>query len=411
MGVRAQVVRAPRVALAEAPEDLRGRALEEHGLAQLLRLMLVEPGEQQHALDEAVEMLRGVGDVGADRPGLGRVQLGPDEHPAHAVDHGQRRPQLVGHVPQELVLDREGCPQPRVRVAPGADVLDDGDEDVGLAVEAMGERHGEVDPGRAAVLAQVALLQRVRVDLAGEQPLALVEVFLHVVRVRDVDERAPHELVGRVPGDLRELPVDTDPATLEVHLRDADGRVVEDAAPAGLAVAQRDLRRVALRHVLEHEPEPPAWLHRRREHVEPAAHRVGALLESQDLAPEAHPGVHLDPMALQIRDELQRRPSGGVLEAGHRLELRVDLQEPVVDRVAGLVQHDLREAEPLVDLLEQRRQVRLAVEAVADRGVRVGGRLGRVRGRLGRLRHGSRVHVQGGVLRMVTAERHCTGRQ
>jgi hypothetical protein len=103
-----------------------------------------------------------------------------------------------------------------------------------------------------------------------------------------------------------------------------------------------------------------------RVHVEPAAHRLRAVLEAHRLAGERHVPVGLHPVRLERRHELARRAPDGRGEPGLLLERRVGLEPAVVHRPAGRVEDHLHDAEPLVDRREERA---VALLALAQRGL------------------------------------------
>ena len=128
-----------------------------------------------------------------------------------------------------------------------------------------------------------------------------------------------------------------------------------------LALAQILVGLAPGRDVLEDQGEAAVRQHRGGEHVEPAAHRLAAVLEPHGLPAEGDPRIGLDPLALEAGDHLQGRPPRGVDQPGHLLEERVHLEEAVVDRATGVVEDHLRQAVPLVDRREERAEARLAL--------------------------------------------------
>ncbi len=138
--------------------------------------------------------------------------------------------------------------------------------------------------------------------------------------------------------------------------------------------------------VREDDGEPPQGRvsDGRRVHVEPPAERLRPVLEPGRFAAEGDPGERLDPVVFEARDELARGPPDDVgRDPAHRRERRVDVEEPVVERLPVVVDHHLAEGEPLVDGREQRP---VALLALAE-GRPGPGQLGDVDGeRDGRLR-------------------------
>ena len=90
-----------------------------------------------------------------------------------------------------------------------------------------------------AVLADVALLQRVAGQLAPHQRGVLLEFGRQILGVRDVLERPLEQLVAGVADDLAVLLVDAEAAAVGILVGDADGGVLEGAAEPLLALAQR----------------------------------------------------------------------------------------------------------------------------------------------------------------------------
>jgi hypothetical protein len=87
--------------------------------------------------------------------------------------------------------------------------------------------------------------------------------------------------------------------------------------------------------------------------VEPASHRLRAVLEARRLAGAGDTSIGIDPEAVQPRHQFQRRPAGGVRQAGMPLESRVHLDEAVIDRLSLLVEDHVDDAKALVDRFEQ----------------------------------------------------------
>ena len=102
-----------------------------------------------------------------------------------------------------------------------------------------------------AVLAHVALLAGVLVDLAGGEPPDLRDVCGDVVGVGDVGESALEQLVHGVAGHVREPRVDAPKAEVEPDEGGADGRLVEGEAEEPLALGERRLRLAQRGHVLD----------------------------------------------------------------------------------------------------------------------------------------------------------------
>ena len=131
------------------------------------------------------------------------------------------------------------------------DVLNDGDGELRLAVPIAHERHGEVGPYRAAVLAAVALFGRVAVTQAFLQiPLAL-DVDGRVVGVGQAGKGGPLQFPRRVAEHLAEGRVAARDAPGHVHADDAHTGGVEDGADLLLRLAQGLFRALAGGDVLD----------------------------------------------------------------------------------------------------------------------------------------------------------------
>ena len=88
--------------------------------------------------------------------------------------------------------------------------------------------------------------------------------------------------------------------------------------------------------------------------VEPPSHGRSMVLEPRRRAGGRHGAVEPEPGRIEVRHELAGALSERIREPGVRLERRVDLDEPVIDRGALRIEDHLEHAESLVDGLEQR---------------------------------------------------------
>src|SRR5687767_3124220 len=100
-----------------------------------------------------------------------------------------------------------------------------------------------------------------------------------------------------------------------------------------------------------------------REDVEPAAHRLGAVLEADRLAGLRHPSIRVDPVLLERGDELPRRATDGISEARLPREDGIRLEEPIVHRTPSIVEQHLDDAEPFIKCIEERPVARVALPA------------------------------------------------
>ena len=130
------------------------------------------------------------------------------------------------------------------------DVLEHRDRERGLAVGVALERRGDLRPDHLAVLAEAALLELVRLALAGDQLPEEREVVLDVVGVGVLAEAHLRELRGRVAEHLLHRGVRLDHAPARIDAQDADGGALEDHAVArehlDLAALRGELGGVAL---------------------------------------------------------------------------------------------------------------------------------------------------------------------
>ena len=102
-----------------------------------------------------------------------------------------------------------------------ADVLDDGDEEVRLAGAGADQRHRQAHPDDAAVLAHVALVHDVAIDLARQHAVDLREIERQVVDVSDLLEAAAEQLRRAVARDLAHGVVDPQPSSAGGDMGDA----------------------------------------------------------------------------------------------------------------------------------------------------------------------------------------------
>ena len=135
------------------------------------------------------------------------------------------------------------------------DVLDLCDEVERLACGVPYDLVAQSDPHDAAVGADVALLDALVPLLSLQLPAAALEVRGEIVRMGDIREREPAELLGRIAEQLAQRLVDVEPAPVRREQRNADGGVVEgDLEP--LAGPQQRLLRFSAGGEIETRAEP-----------------------------------------------------------------------------------------------------------------------------------------------------------
>src|SRR5262249_33211288 len=195
------------------------------------------------------------------------------------------------------------------------------------------DRDRHESPDDRARLVDVALLGLHAGELAARHGLELLEVAPEIVRVGDVAERLLRELLPAVAKEVAVLLVDAKVAALHVGVHDADAGVVEGAAVARLALAQRLLRRLALGDVagerddegsvalpelpgahVDGDPDPALATQARAEGHEPAARQPIEEIVDHLL------GHRRAELRRRLADELR----GGVAEAAADLTVHVE---------------------------------------------------------------------------------------
>src|SRR5690606_22643904 len=99
---------------------------------------------------------------------------------------------------------------------------------------------GHVHPHRRTVPPDVTLLDVPAIGLAAEHPVDRRAIRFALVRMRDLVEREPADLLLRVARDLAEAVIRAQKtARHRIRLSDADRGELEEPAEIALAVAQR----------------------------------------------------------------------------------------------------------------------------------------------------------------------------
>jgi hypothetical protein len=113
------------------------------------------------------------------------------------------------------------------------------------------QRDRQRHPQHRAVLAEVALLEARRRQLAAAHALALDVGHVAVVGVREILDRAADQLGLAVAEHLAQAPVDAQEAAVERHVGDAGGGELEGLAEALFALRERRLRLLALQELAD----------------------------------------------------------------------------------------------------------------------------------------------------------------
>ena len=155
----------------------------------------------------------------------------------------------------QLVVSRK-IPDTLLGIPARGDVFDDGDVVQQRAVCAAPHRTRDANPECGAVLAQIALFRRQRIDLARVESFAVAVRDARVVRVRDLPHRELRELLARVPQHVpKPLVRPSEPASI-VDMRYTHGGELHGARVASLAFPQPILERAPLRDVLQRALHP-----------------------------------------------------------------------------------------------------------------------------------------------------------
>ena len=117
------------------------------------------------------------------------------------------------------------------------DVLDDRHEILGLPVFRAHQRDRQADPDAPAPLAHVAFLERRLRRFRVEEPLQPTLVVRPIVRVGDVLETHPEQLILRVADDLGDPTIHPQPASVRSDQGDADGGLFEGRVEKVFTVA------------------------------------------------------------------------------------------------------------------------------------------------------------------------------
>src|SRR4051794_10501524 len=119
------------------------------------------------------------------------------------------------------------------------DVFDHGKAVHGLAFRISNTGCGQINPNGFAALLQITLTHPVNRDFAPENPLGLVEIRSHIIRVRDFRESQSEEFRFRVPHYLTKCAIDLQEAIVLSYEREAQRTFFKYSAEALLALAQR----------------------------------------------------------------------------------------------------------------------------------------------------------------------------
>src|SRR6185503_2444023 len=246
-----RIVRDRGAGLLDAGAQVEQRAAQRHLERHRLELRTLgayaRVGEQ--VLDQLLHARRAVDDVGHElvRVLVELALVAAPEELGVARHHAQRLLQVVRGDIGELLELGVGALQLLVRglqrglglLALG-DVVEHRDLVERHAEHVAHQRDGDVAPHHRAVLAQVALLEARRVDLARADARALGVGDVAVVGVRHFLHVLSEQLLLRIAEDLAQAAVDAREAPLG-HVADARGRELEGLAEARLALLQARL--------------------------------------------------------------------------------------------------------------------------------------------------------------------------
>jgi hypothetical protein len=189
-------------------------------------------------------------DQAEERVGIPHDRLWRDAaHRACALAHESEALAAVGEI-DELVDDPRNVgrdtlvaclalPERGLGAPPLRDVLELGDEVQRCAERVSHYHHVQLHPDPVPVLVEEALLDATAIDLSVEHSLTALQVPVQIIRMGDRTERVADQLFRGVADDVAERAIHPYPALVRARDRHPDGRVVEGAAEALLALAQR----------------------------------------------------------------------------------------------------------------------------------------------------------------------------
>jgi hypothetical protein len=175
----------------------------------------------------------------AEDPGVVPLQcrlqtaVGEDDAPLLILDRSQ-----AGQVIEEPLQQATHAAGILLGVLARVDVLDNRNEVLWRPLVIANQRDTEVDPEATAVLADVALFQRVAVDFPAQRPLELGQVARQVIRVSDVLEAHGEQFRLRVADQLAQALVDPQPAPVARNEGNTDRRLVDGSLQIRFAGAQ-----------------------------------------------------------------------------------------------------------------------------------------------------------------------------
>jgi hypothetical protein len=105
-----------------------------------------------------------------------------------------------------------------------------------LALGIAHHKHGQVTPQGVALLVDEALVQTIVIELAGQQTVIQIDIGAVIVRVRDVVARQLSQFIGAVAHHLLKARIWLDELSLQVFDNNAQCRMLENTAKAGLAL-------------------------------------------------------------------------------------------------------------------------------------------------------------------------------
>ena len=152
--------------------------------------------------------------------------------------------------PSQLVVSRE-ISDALLGISSSGDVFDDRYVVEQRAICSAPHRARDANPKRGAVVTQIALFCRQRIDLACVKSLAVGVRDANIVRMRDLPHSELPQLLARIAQHVPELLVGPDEPAFLAYMRYANGCELDGARVANLALAQPILEGAPLCDVVD----------------------------------------------------------------------------------------------------------------------------------------------------------------